>query len=28
MDDPDASALVAAALRHDDEAARELVRRL
>jgi RNA polymerase sigma-70 factor (ECF subfamily) len=28
MDDPDASALVEAALRHDDEAARELVRRL
>src|SRR5205809_6824908 len=28
MDDPDASTLVAAALRHDDEAARELVRRL
>jgi RNA polymerase sigma-70 factor (ECF subfamily) len=28
MDDPDASALVAAAMRHDDEAARELVRRL
>src|SRR5256885_5446222 len=28
MDDPDAGALVAAALRHDDEAARELVRRL
>jgi RNA polymerase sigma factor (sigma-70 family) len=28
MDDPDASALVAAALRHDDEAARELVGRL
>ncbi len=28
MDDSDASALVEAALRHDDEAARELVRRL
>jgi len=28
MDDPDASALVEAALRHDDEAAGELVRRL
>src|SRR5438132_10792819 len=28
MDDPDASALVEAALRHDDGAARELVRRL
>jgi len=28
MDDPDASALVEAALRHDDDAARELVRRL
>jgi RNA polymerase sigma-70 factor (ECF subfamily) len=28
MDDPDAGALVDAALRHDDEAARELVRRL
>src|SRR5438270_621997 len=28
MDDPDASALVEAALRHNDEAARELVRRL
>ena len=28
MDDPDAGALVEAALRHDDEAARELVRRL
>jgi len=28
MDDPDARALVEAALRHDDEAARELVRRL
>jgi RNA polymerase sigma-70 factor, ECF subfamily len=28
MDDPDAGALVAAALRNDDEAARELVRRL
>ena len=28
MDDPDASALVQAALQHDDEAARELVRRL
>ena len=28
MDDPDASALVEAALRYDDEAARELVRRL
>src|SRR4029077_17538828 len=28
MDDPDASALVEAALRHDDEAARGLVRRL
>src|SRR5438876_8467230 len=28
MDDPDASALVKAALQHDDEAARELVRRL
>jgi RNA polymerase sigma-70 factor, ECF subfamily len=28
MDDSDASALVAAALQHDDEAARELVRRL
>src|SRR5580693_10581490 len=28
MDDLDASALVAAALQHDDEAARELVRRL
>ena len=28
MDDSDASALVAAALHHDDEAARELVRRL
>ena len=28
MDNPDAGALVAAALRHDDEAARELVRRL
>src|SRR5712691_4124750 len=28
MDDPDASALVEAALRHDDEAARELVCRL
>ena len=28
MDDSDAGALVAAALRHDDEAARELVRRL
>lgn len=28
MDDPDASALVTAALRHDDEAARQLVRRL
>ena len=28
MDDPDASALVAAALQHDDDAARELVRRL
>src|SRR5438309_2652685 len=28
MDDPDASALVKAALQHDDEAARELVRQL
>jgi len=28
MDDPDAGALVEAALRHDEEAARELVRRL
>ena len=28
MDDPDAGALVEAALRHDDEAARQLVRRL
>jgi len=28
MDDPDARALVEAALRHDDDAARELVRRL
>ena len=28
MDDPDAGALVEAALRNDDEAARELVRRL
>src|SRR5205823_7893749 len=28
MDDPDASALVKAALQHDDQAARELVRQL
>src|ERR1700731_4146820 len=28
MDDPDPDALVQAALRHDDEAARQLVRRL